>query len=501
MALLPKLDYEDFSGGVNLRDAPLGLADNDLIDAQNVEPSALFSPAVAGRGGQSEFKTGLHATLPIRSMFRFYKLDGTSMSLICYSTKVSKLADNGTETVLSSAFTSDQKFSFTSWTSKDAAYFTNGVEAIQKYDGTTLAAVSGSPPISDFIEEHQNRLYVGIATDDQIRFSDSNSDSSWPSANALNVADNRGSAVTGIKSLGTVLVVLTDAGLWRLQGDPITGGEFHKYTEIPCIAPWSVIVAEEAVIFLGPDGLYATDGFDTRKISGKIDPIFTGYFRTAVTGFYHKKKQLWLAFSTSGGSNDQLWMFTPPRPNSNTTDWSPWQFTNVSAESFMSWYGGADTGQFYFGMSTKGDIRRADTGTQDVATDIECFFQTKWDDAKDARINKTVRYIHPFFDGADSTSYICFYTFGELTTAGGLVISSPSSVTWGPGSVTWGAGSVTWVFAVTLNARHASTFNLKNGKYISFLFQNSTDSSAWKFYKFLAEISEKEVRHTDLFAL
>lgn len=488
--------YEDFSGGENRRDVYIGLKPHDLLAAENVEPLALGSPAIRGRSGQTNLITGLSG--PIRSLYRFYKRDGTATTLATYGTKVVKISDAGVETVLSSAFTNDKKFAFTTWTAKDAAYLTNGVDAVQKYDAVTLAALGGSPPAYPYIEFYGDRLWLVKEAD--ARFTDLNVDNVWPAANALNISDRKGGIATGVRSLGDVLIFLKDTGLWRFQGSPILGGVLEQYSEIPCIAPWTVLVAEEAVVFLAPDGLYATDGFETVKISGKLDPIFTGFFRGAVGGWYAKLKQYWFAYSTSGGANDQLYVLTPPRDGGE--EWSPWKYTGFKAESFSNWTGGSDTGQFYYGRSDVGAIRQADTGKQDVGSNYTCMFQTRWEDGGDSRVDKTLRYMHPIFEANKAVTYNVQYTFGKLAPlSGSLKLSSPNSVTWGPGTVTWGAGSVTWLQNVAASHARVSTFSLKNGKYVSTQFQNTGDGADFEFHKLTQEYDVKPASHTDLFAI
>ena len=195
------------------------------------------------------------------------------------------------------------------WSVKDKIYWINNFEVLKSYDGTTVASVGGSPPIGSQVELHDDRLW--ILQNNLVYFSDLNVDNVWPAANALNLADKFGGTGQFLKSFGRGLLIAgKDSGIYRFEGSPKLGGRLTRYSDVKCVAPWSAAIVPsqkgtpDSLIFLAQDGVYATDGFNCGHISEKIDPLFTGFFRTAVGKYYPKKRQYFLAFSTTGAAND-----------------------------------------------------------------------------------------------------------------------------------------------------------------------------------------------------
>ena len=264
--LIPKA-YEDFHGGVSLRDAPIGLAPHELIASENMEP-ANGGVWIQGRGGQTAYNATHIDSGAIKSLFRFYRQNGTGILIATSGTKVYKGNDTtGAFTDISdAAFTTGKKFTFAGWSAKDKVYLTNGVEGLRSWDGmaATTAVVAGSPPVAAFVELHQDRLW--LLQDNFAYFSDLNVDNSWPGTNALNVADSKGGVGKFIRSLGKVLVIGKDTGLWRFQGSPKLGGQLERFSDIPCIAAYTADTSDFGAIFQGPDGIYVTDGFSVEKL-------------------------------------------------------------------------------------------------------------------------------------------------------------------------------------------------------------------------------------------
>ena len=498
MAGLVPRSYEDFRGGVNKRDAPIGLAPNELIASENMEPSN-GGVWIQGRAGQTNYNATAIDTNAIKSLHRFYRQNVTGILIATSGTKIYKGNDGpGTFTDISDvAFTTGKKFTFAGWSAKDKVYMTNGVEVLRSWDGVaaTTAIVGGSPPVASFVEFHQDRLW--LLQDNLAYFSDLNVDNVWPGASALNVADSKGGVGKFIKGLGQVLVIGKDSGLFRFQGSPKLGGELRRYSDIPCIAAYTADTSDFGVIFLGPDGIYVTDGFSVEKISPNLNPLFTDLFRTSVGKYWPKKKQYWFSYSTSGGTNDQLWVGTHIKtPEGNAVAWH--QYLGFKAECFAVLNGGSDKGELYYGRGDDGKVRKTDTTAQDVGTDYTCKFQIRHEDFGDARVNKQLRWMKAVFDSVKAVTYAVDYSFGEATGGGGAIAARNQS-----GTLIWGSGNwgeKLWGGPVTSN-RRTSVLDLKYGRYLSAAFQNTGDGAAFKFYGLILEARVKDLRAYEPFSL
>lgn len=500
MAQREAREFDNFTGGVNLRDAPVSLGRNDLILSENMEPIA--GGWLQGRGGQTNYNASQIDANPIRSLHRFYRSTGSGILIATSGTKVYKGGDGaGTFASIDTGYTSDKKFSMVTWSVKNKAYWTNGIEVLKSYDGTTVATVGGTPPVFPYIEYHQNRLWM--LKDNTVRFSNLNVDNVWPGANALNVSDSKGGVGTFIKSLGQPLIIGKDTGLHRFLGSPLLGGELVPYSDIPCIAAWTADVFtfpddanRKGIIFLGPDGVYITDGFQTRRIAGKIRPLFTSFFRTAVGKYYPKKKQYVLSFSTSGGTNDQLWIGTRlETPLGEVISWH--KHLNFKAESFATWDGAGDVGEIYYGRGDGGTVRRMDTGKQDVGSDYTCRFQVHNEDFGDSKLNKQPRWIKAVFESSRPISYSVDYDIGKQASAGELQRELTTNV------MTWDTDNwdeKNWAGPLVSNKK-TSILSFKSGRYLSFLFQNSGDGPNFRFYGFNVEARIKDGRVFEVFSL
>jgi len=224
MPRVASVNFRDFSGGANTRDRPLGIEETELHLSENME-SQKNGEGLKGRRGQAE-DFDITAISAVKSIFTWYLAAGTRVTVAFGGTSIYN-AEDGTER--DTSLTSALKWSTTSWSTKDKAYYTNGTDAVQKDDGTTIAALGGTPPTFKYIEFHFDRLW--LAEDSTARFSDLNDDETWPAANALNLGDRFGGIMTGMKSFGGNMIFLKDTGLYRFEGSPILGGTITRFIE------------------------------------------------------------------------------------------------------------------------------------------------------------------------------------------------------------------------------------------------------------------------------
>lgn len=127
-------DYRDPVLGANLRAADEDLQPGEARFMKNLE----FINGTVTRPGSSRLTaTTLGAGTPIRGGHKFYYGTSSSQRLIAYGTKVSVLADNGTETVKSSTMTTNLDTFFKTWPVTGKVYVSNGTDKLFEYDGTT----------------------------------------------------------------------------------------------------------------------------------------------------------------------------------------------------------------------------------------------------------------------------------------------------------------------------------------------------------------------------
>jgi hypothetical protein len=497
--ITPDRKYDRFFG-VNLRDQPVNLKPGDLLDSENVFPIA--DGSMAGRLGQVPYNAVSYGADRIRSLYRFYKQDGTRISLVTYGTKIFRGDDvTGALTELQGSLANDRKFSFITWSAKDKVYWINGVQPLRSYDGTTVSTVAGSPPVGSQIELHDDRMW--ILQDDLVSFSDLNADNSWPAANALNLSDKKGGQGQFLKSFGRgLLVAAKDTGLWRFEGSPLLGGQLTPYSDIGCIAGWTADITPFGIPFLSHDGIYVTDGFRVDRISGKIDPLFsgTGRFADAVGKYYKRRRQYFFSYNTALAINDQFWAATYIETSKGPAiGWN--KYTGFKAESFMEWDGAGDVGQMYYGRADTGQIRWMDIGSVDIDQPYRCRIELPNDALGDETRAKQPRFIFPNWEGLQPCNYTISYSFGKQVVSGSLTRTAQESIQWGAGAVVWGAGPVLWLNAGPMNSEVTSCLNFKWGQHVSFTFENTGDGELFKFHSAVIKTKVKEATHRTLFAI
>ena len=134
--------YGDPTLGVNLRDGEQDLRANESRLMQNAE----YYGGIRMRRGSIRFNTTSLGAFSILGGTKFYYggVSPLSKRLIAYNNRVSVIADNGGETILTSAQTANLPTFFATWSITSKVYVTNGTDTLRSYDGTTWANVVGT---------------------------------------------------------------------------------------------------------------------------------------------------------------------------------------------------------------------------------------------------------------------------------------------------------------------------------------------------------------------
>lgn len=142
----------------------------------------------------------------------------------------------------------------------------NGSSAPKKYDGTTLAALSGSPPSAAVSCIYKDHLVLGYgsSTRNRVWFSNAGDPQTWDTAASGQWLDCT-SPVMGLATLRNMILVFQEGYTERLRGDIIPGVVGSDFVREPlfqvgCADPASIAVADDYVIFANGSGIYLTDG-------------------------------------------------------------------------------------------------------------------------------------------------------------------------------------------------------------------------------------------------
>lgn len=184
-----------------------------------------------------------------------------------------------------------------------------------KSSGTTFSPLLGTPPSNaKFIATHKARVFiahhsVGSSPErrNRVSFCAQNNAEDWTTitgaatdAGFIDVGKDDGDVITGMVSLGNVLVVFKNQSTWMIQGSGPDNFTVRPIsTRVGCIASNSVVVCDQFAIFLSDLGVYSVtaNGNGIVRMSYNIQPSIDSYSRAqrvlASAGRY--KTQYWLS--------------------------------------------------------------------------------------------------------------------------------------------------------------------------------------------------------------
>jgi hypothetical protein len=151
---------------------------------------------------------------------------------------------------------------------RDRLYITDaaGTASLKYFDGTTVGAVSGSPPTATSSCVYKDHLVVArtSANLNRVWFSSGGDPTSWDTAADGQWLDST-YPVQGLAAMRNMILVFSEGHVARIRGDIIPGVAGSDFVHEPLFNigtadPASIAVSDEYVIFANPSGVYMTDG-------------------------------------------------------------------------------------------------------------------------------------------------------------------------------------------------------------------------------------------------
>lgn len=331
--------YKGFGGGLNLRDGPDVVAEDQAIDALNV----MFTTrgAVAQRSGYAKF-TGTEGTNRYDSLAAFYKADGTKHLLAAGSTKVEALSAAGS--VLASntgTGTGPHFFQRFGGPTAEHIYIANGVDSVKRWTGTTFETptYAGMTPTGKFLglSSTDNRLVCArypsnVAGNNaaSVHFSAEGDPTTFDADDYVDLTPGDGEEIMGVASWRDLIFVFKQSKFFVFYGNSVDdeGDPVFNYRPVDAsvglVSPRALAVSEQGVYFLDRTGIYFTSGGQPARVSDLVEPIFHGgasvYYQggelndgsiTETTMVYHDER-LWLSFPGGASAvNNRNLVFDP----------------------------------------------------------------------------------------------------------------------------------------------------------------------------------------------
>lgn len=214
--------------------------------------------------------TGSNA--PVLGLHRFYT-SSLAQLLVASGGSLYVGDDLGQFTEIHSGLAGGRWYQFATWSWKELCFIANGENKLLQWDGEDIQEVSGDPPISQFVVEYANRLFVAgdPSSPTTLRWSELGDHETWP---AENFAEASGPIQGLVAGFGQLYIFSPDRVevLVGTGGAETTEGIYTLVDGIGCVAPRSIASWSGRTYFLAHDGVRYFDGARTKLVSQRIEP-------------------------------------------------------------------------------------------------------------------------------------------------------------------------------------------------------------------------------------
>ncbi|MCR4339997.1 MAG: hypothetical protein NUW01_08935, partial [Gemmatimonadaceae bacterium] len=353
-------EAQDFSGGLNLRDAPSKLEPGDSPDCMNI--------TLDERGGGAK-RLGLlrmNASALAGVPKNLFYSSALSVNIIQIGASLYKTSDWVTVTAFAT-FTTSARAGLCDFNGKLVAV--HPVDGVFDYDGTTWssrnATVKGTT-----IAPWQNKLWVA-GDGARVWWSNAGSSATWTTAsdfNDLREKDNKACTAIGI---GQGMDVAGRPGLLVFKEDStyrINSSSTGSYTTIDsragCSGPLALVSLFGYTLAFNKSGIYRCDGNTMELASSKLEPLFDKaqinltYLPDVVAGVFQDRAVFSFPFGSAQTTNNR------------TLEYHPLDGWIVPHDFGASGYTIDSTGKLLSASPTAAYVRETFRGGDDEGSDI-----------------------------------------------------------------------------------------------------------------------------------
>lgn len=271
-------------------------------------------------------------------------------------------------------------------TASDNCYFATEVDAVRRYDGSSVTALAATAPAAKSLAVLRERIFAAGKDSDPelLEYTVTGSYEDWTGGGALRTAGkSTGGPVEALALHKDYLFILARDSIWVLDTAG-TESEWSKRlvsAKHGCVAPRSVAVAPNGIVFLGADavyfygalaGNYSWDGSGFLDLSEPIGPTISSIANPQKAAGAYYDNRYWLAVDLDGdGENETVLVYRMPRQEL-AGSWTKYQYPfHISCFAVTR----ADEYGLFAGTYT-GDVYKLDTGTNDAGESIALYYRT-----------------------------------------------------------------------------------------------------------------------------
>lgn len=339
-----------------------------------------------------------------------------------------------------------------------------------------------------YVEQFNNYLFLanctaaGVYYPTRIYWSNLQDTTTWLQSSFLEISENDGQQITGMKVLGQNLIIFKTRSIYIVSftGDAdapfILQGGGKANSDVGCVSHFSIQEVQNGLVFLSPDGLYYFDGINSNKISDRINPTILGLNQLQLSNARScvqriKHRYMFAVQSNNNPNNDTIitwdWylnafsVHTGMSPSTMCTT-----YTNGFTENI--WFG--DYNGYYYHM----DTTSLNDFPLNVATPINSWYYTNWKDFGDLIDQMTIPQTVLYYQ--ISNSNLTFSYSYDLNTSDQYSLPVPLS---GTGSL-FGTG----VFGIATfgqSGGNLARIDLNGrGRVVRFKFASNSLNNTWR---------------------
>lgn len=262
----------DLAGGLDLDSPKDKIADNQSPHMEGFELGP--GPTVSVAKDFTEYK--ILGTTPI-AIYKFKRKSGAERLVIVAGKYVYDVTD-GIESVYTFAV-APSIANFATW--RDKCFIATNTSKLLCYDGETVTEINETPHGCTFICLQENRLFLAgeLENPSWLYYSNLGDETKWKDPetnipNVIEVATNDGTKITGLAPQLGEVVIFKNKTMWKLVGTSPTDWQLVRVSgETGCIAPKTIAVIDDQLIFLTERGIYLAGSDSVTLISEPIKPV------------------------------------------------------------------------------------------------------------------------------------------------------------------------------------------------------------------------------------
>ena len=287
-------------------------------NVQNVDFSESFGRLTKRKGHSVHTTSRTGGTDRICGLYEFVTSAGASHIVAASIDDIYVLTSGTTWTSFHTDASMDgTNVSFTTF--NDLLIFVGQELTTSKWTGSgASAALGGTPPSNGkWIESHKRRVFIAntSAGASRLHFCALDNPEDWTTANDagfIDVGKGDGDVITGLASLGTVLLIFKKRSTWALFGNAPSNYTIRQLSpSIGCVNGKTVVKCDKFAIFLSQDGVYSCNSDGVVLLSYNIKPTIDAITDTArgIACAGRLRTQYWLAVDTDAdGDNDEVYV-------------------------------------------------------------------------------------------------------------------------------------------------------------------------------------------------